>query len=305
MTAAESSPSARVIPWFLANARPLPWRAPGFSPWGVLVSEIMLQQTPVARVIPRLEQWLARWPSPDALASDSPAEAVRAWDRLGYPRRALNLHAAAVAISERHGGEVPSDVDALLALPGIGDYTARAVASFAFGVRAPVVDVNTRRVIARAVHGQGAAGPARTRADLADMEALLPDDAADARLMNAGLMELGQVVCVARAPRCDACPLAALCAWRAAGYPDYDGPRAPRQARFDGSDRQVRGLIMRELRHADGPVPAEILDGVWADAVQRERALAGLLADGLATGSRESGYALPGSVPPGSVPSDS
>lgn len=125
MTAAESSPSAHVIPWFLANARPLPWRAPGFSPWGVLVSEIMLQQTPVARVIPRLEQWLARWPSPDALASDSPAEAVRAWDRLGYPRRALNLHAAAVAISERHGGEVPSDVDALLALPGIGDYTAR------------------------------------------------------------------------------------------------------------------------------------------------------------------------------------
>jgi len=137
VTAAESSPSARVIPWFLATARPLPWRAPGFSPWGVLVSEIMLQQTPVARVIPRLEQWLARWPSPDALASDSPAEAVRAWDRLGYPRRALNLHAAAVAISERHGGEVPSDVDALLALPGIGDYTARAVASFAFGVRAP------------------------------------------------------------------------------------------------------------------------------------------------------------------------
>lgn len=295
MTAAESSPSAHVIPWFLANARTLPWRSPGFSPWGVLVSEIMLQQTPVARVIPRLEQWLARWPSPDALASDSPAEAVRAWDRLGYPRRALNLHAAAVAISERHGGEVPSEVDALLALPGIGDYTARAVASFAFGVRAPVVDVNTRRVIARAIHGHGAAGPARTRADLADMEALLPDDAADARLMNAGLMELGQVVCIARAPRCDACPLAALCAWRAAGYPDYDGPRAPRQARFEGSDRQVRGLIMRELRHADGPVPAEIVDGVWADAVQRERALAGLLADGLATGSREAGYALPGS----------
>lgn len=295
MTAPESSPAARVVPWFAEHARPLPWRAPGFSPWGVLVSEIMLQQTPVARVIPRLDQWLKRWPTPDALAADPPSEAVRAWDRLGYPRRALRLHAAAVAISEQHGGEVPGDVDALLALPGIGDYTARAVAAFAFGVRAPVVDVNTRRVIARAVHGRGEAGPARTRADLADMQALLPDDAADARLMNAGMMELGQVVCVARTPRCDACPLADLCAWRAAGYPEYDGPRAPRQARFEGSDRQVRGLIMRELRQADEPVPADVIETLWPDARQRERALAGLLADGLATGSRESGYALPGS----------
>lgn len=295
MTAPQSSPADRVIPWFRQHARPLPWRAPDFSPWGVLVSEIMLQQTPVARVIPRLEQWLKRWPSPDALAADPPSEAVRAWDRLGYPRRALRLHAAAVAISERHGGEVPGDVDALLALPGIGDYTARAVAAFAFGVRAPVVDVNTRRVIARAVHGQGEAGLARTRADLADMEALLPADPADARLMNAGTMELGQVVCVARTPRCEACPLADLCAWRAAGYPAYDGPRAPRQARFEGSDRQVRGLIMRELRHADEPVPADVIETLWPDARQRERALAGLLADGLATGSRESGYALPGS----------
>ena len=285
----------RIVPWFREHARPLPWRAPGFSPWGVLVSEIMLQQTPVARVIPRLEQWLRRWPSPDALASDSPAEAVRAWDRLGYPRRALNLHAAAVAISERHGGEVPSDVDALLALPGIGDYTARAVAAFAFGVRTPVVDVNTRRVVARAALGQGEAGPARTHADLAAMEALLPADPEEARLMNAGAMELGQVVCTARAPRCEECPIADLCAWRAAGYPAYDGPRAPRQARFEGSDRQVRGIILRELRQADGSVPADVVDGLWPDARQRERALAGLLADGLARGSRETGYELPGS----------
>ena len=285
----------RIVPWFREHARPLPWRAPDFSPWGVLVSEIMLQQTPVARVIPRLEQWLRRWPTPDALAADAPAEAVRAWDRLGYPRRALRLHAAAVAISEQHAGEVPGDVDALLALPGIGEYTARAVAAFAFGVRTPVVDVNTRRVVARAVLGQGEAGPARTRADLAAMEALLPVDPDEARLMNAGAMELGQVVCTARAPRCDACPIADLCAWRAAGHPEYEGPRAPRQERFEGSDRQVRGIIMRELRHADGPVPAEVVDGLWPDARQRERALAGLLADGLARGSREAGYELPGS----------
>lgn len=282
-----------VSAWFDAHARDLPWRRAGFSPWGTLVSEIMLQQTPVARVIPRLEQWLARWPSPDALAADSPAEAVRAWDRLGYPRRALRLHAAAVAMSEQHGGEVPRDVDALLALPGIGEYTARAVAAFAFGVRTPVVDVNTRRVLARAVAGQGEAGPARTRADLAAMEALLPSDPAEAQRFNAGAMELGQTVCTARSPRCDSCPLARLCAWRAAGYPEYEGPAAPRQARFEGSDRQVRGLIMRELRHSDSPVPAEVIESLWPDAVQRERALASLLADGLALGDPSTGYALP------------
>jgi A/G-specific adenine glycosylase len=283
----------RVIAWFAENARELPWRRPGFSAWGTLVSEIMLQQTPVARVIPRLEQWLARWPNPDALAADSPAEAVRAWDRLGYPRRALRLHAAAVAISEQHGGVVPEDVDALIALPGIGDYTARAVAAFAYAQPVPVVDVNTRRVLARAVTGQGEAGPARTRVDLATMQALLPSDPAEARQFNAGAMELGQTVCVARSPRCEACPIAELCAWRAAGYPKYDGPAAPRQARFEGSDRQVRGLIMRELRHSDTPVPAEVIESLWPDAVQRERALAGLLADGLATGSVDEGFALP------------
>ncbi len=284
----------RVIAWFAENARDLPWRRPGFSAWGTLVSEIMLQQTQVARVIPRLEQWLARWPTPDALAADSPAEAVRAWDRLGYPRRALRLHAAAVAISEQHGGVVPDDVDALLALPGIGDYTARAVAAFAFAQPVPVVDVNTRRVLARAVNGQGEAGPARTRADLALMQALLPSDPADARAFNAGTMELGQTLCVARAPKCEACPIAELCAWRAAGYPEYEGPAAPRQARFEGSDRQVRGLILRELRLSDTPVPAEVIESLWPGAVQRERALASLLADGLAIGSPAAGYELPG-----------
>ncbi len=283
----------RVIAWFAETARDLPWRRPGFSAWGVLVSEIMLQQTPVARVIPRLERWLDRWPTPDALAADSPAEAVRAWQSLGYPRRALALHAAATAISEQHGGNVPDDVDALLALPGIGDYTARAVAAFAFGRPVPVVDVNTRRVLARAVQGQGEAGPARTRADLATMQELLPSDPADAQAFNAGAMELGQTVCVARSPRCEACPIAELCAWRAAGYPVYTGPAAPRQARYEGSDRQVRGRIMRALRHSDEPVPAEAIELLWPDAVQRERALAGLLRDGLAIGAPETGYRLP------------
>ena len=150
--------------WFAANGRDLPWRRPGFTAWGTLVSEFMLQQTPVVRVVPRLEEWLERWPTPADLAASPSGDAVRAWDRLGYPRRALNLHAAAVAITERHGGVVPHDVDELLALPGVGDYTARAVAVFAFGHRHPVVDVNIRRVIARAVHGNGEPGPEIGRA---------------------------------------------------------------------------------------------------------------------------------------------
>jgi A/G-specific adenine glycosylase len=271
----------RIAAWYAAGHRDLPWRRPGFTAWGTLVSEFMLQQTPVTRVIPALERWLTRWPTPADLANVPPGEAVRAWERLGYPRRALALHGAATAIAERHGNEVPADVDALLALPGVGPYTARAVAAFAYGVRTPVVDTNVRRVLARAVRGEGAAGPARTAADLAEMEAVLPADPARARLVNAGTMELGQTVCTARAPRCDECPLVAVCAWRAAGYPDYSGPRAPVQKRYEGSDRQVRGLVLRELRASDIPVPVAVIEGLWTDAAQLARAVDGLLRDGL------------------------
>jgi len=278
--------------WFAANQRDLPWRAPDFGAWGILVSEIMLQQTPVARVIPRLSQWLSRWPTPASLAASPPGDAVRSWERLGYPRRALALHAAAVAITEQHGGVVPSDVPTLLSLPGIGDYTARAVAAFAYGDRHPVVDTNVRRVIARALLGQAAAGPASTRRDLAAMEALLPEDRADARLFNAGMMELGAIVCTARAPRCDVCPLADSCRWRAAGYPAYDGPAAPVQKRFEGSDRQVRGLIMAELRGSDIPVTAAEIATLWPDAAQLARALSGLVDDGLAV-AVDGGFELP------------
>ncbi|PZQ91774.1 MAG: adenine glycosylase [Leifsonia xyli] len=282
----------RVAAWFAAGHRPLPWRAPGFPAWGVLVSEFMLQQTPVARVIPRLEDWLARWPTPADLAAVPPGEAVRAWDRLGYPRRALNLHAAAVAITERHGGVVPADVDELLALPGVGPYTARAVAAFAYGIRVPVVDVNVRRVLARAVRGVGEPGPARTAEEHASMESLLPAEPATARLTNAGMMELGQTVCTARAPACERCPIADACAWRAAGYPAYTGPAAPKQKPYAGSDREVRGRILRELRASELPVPAERIAELWPDAVQRERALVGLLADGLVERAG-AGFALP------------
>lgn len=271
----------RIAAWYAAGHRDLPWRRTGFTAWGTLVSEFMLQQTPVARVIPALERWLSRWPTPADLANVPPGEAVRAWERLGYPRRALALHGAATAIAERHDNQVPADVEALLALPGVGPYTARAVAAFAYGIRTPVVDTNVRRVLARALRGQGAAGPARTETDLAEMEALLPVDPARARLVNAGTMELGQTVCTARSPRCEECPLAAECAWRAAGYPEYLGPRSPVQKKYEGSDRQVRGLVLRELRASDTPVPAQVIAGLWPDAEQLTRAIDGLLRDGL------------------------
>jgi A/G-specific adenine glycosylase len=279
--------------WFILNRRDLPWRADGYPAWGILVSEVMLQQTPVARVIPRLDEWLACWPTPAALAAATPGDAVRAWDRLGYPRRALNLHAAAVAITERHGGIVPSDVEELLALPGIGHYTARAIAAFAYGERHPVVDTNVRRVLARAIDGVADAGPPSTRRDLAAMEAQLPTDEGNARLFNAGAMELGAIVCTARSPRCDVCPIADQCAWRAAGYPEYSGPRRVAQKTYEGSDRQVRGLILAALRKSIVPLSAAEIALTWADSVQRSRALGGLLADGLVVGDTELGYDLP------------
>ena len=273
--------------WFAAHARELPWRgAPGeIDPWAVLVSEFMLQQTQVERVLPRFIEWLERWPRPSALAAEAPGEAVRAWGRLGYPRRALWLHRAAAEIADQHGDAVPREPEALLSLTGVGPYTARAVASFAYGERHPVVDTNTRRVIARLVHGLAAAGPPRV-ADLDDMEALLPEDPADAAVFNAAAMELGAVVCTARAPRCGDCPIAEWCEWRGAGYPDNAPSRRAKQAAFAGSDRQVRGRIMALMRSASSPVDradalAAAADGGVRDAAQPERAFDSLLADAL------------------------
>lgn len=270
-----------LIAWYRDNARDLPWRHPEFGAWGILVSEFMLQQTPVARVIPHLETWLERWPEPADLAADAPAEAVRQWANLGYPRRALWLHRAAVEIRDRHDGVVPHDVDALLALTGIGDYTARAVAVFAYGDRHPVVDTNTRRVLARAVEGMSQPGPPAKR-DLAAMDAILPRSDVKAAIVNAAAMELGAVVCTARSPRCEACPIAHVCAWRAAGYPDTGDDRR-KQARYEGSDRQARGAVLKQLRDAaPRPVPLDEVIADWPDRAQRDRAIDSLIADGLA-----------------------
>ena len=234
-----------VVGWFDDHARDLPWRGTSEvlpDPWPVLVSELMLQQTPVVRVLPVFEAWMERWPTPADLAAEPSSEAVRAWGRLGYPRRALRLHAAAVAITAEHGGRVPGDHAALLSLPGVGEYTAAAVASFAFGQRHAVMDTNVRRVLARVVLGQAYPSTSITAAERRLAQALLP---------------------------------AAL------GRPDHDGPPRRGQA-WAGTDRQCRGRLLAVLRDATDPVPKAALDAVWDDAAQRERCLDALLDEGLA-----------------------
>ncbi|MCW2799908.1 MAG: adenine glycosylase [Aeromicrobium sp.] len=280
----------RVLEWFDVAQRDLPWRRDA-SPWAVMVSEFMLQQTPVSRVLPVYESWLQRWPSPAALAADSPGEAVRAWGRLGYPRRALRLHAAAVAIVAHHGGEVPPALDDLLALPGVGSYTAAAISSFAFAGRHVVLDTNVRRVFARIAEGEQLPATSVTSAERGLATALLP--ATEAHRWAAATMELGALICTARSPRCTECPVADLCRWRAAGYPEYDGARRPTQS-WDGTDRQCRGRLLAVLRDSAGPVAKPQLDLVWPDAVQRERALDGLVADGLVEPVGDDSFALPG-----------
>lgn len=283
---------APVLEWYDEHARDLPWRRPSASAWSVLVSELMLQQTPVARVLPVHEAWLARWPTPAALAAEPSGEAVRAWGRLGYPRRALRLHAAAQAIVADHGGVVPDSYDALLTLPGVGDYTAAAVAAFAYRQRQVVLDTNVRRVLARAVTGVELPPRSVTRAEREVAAALLPADPPTAATWSVAVMELGALVCRADRPRCASCPVAGLCAWQAAGRPPYDGPPRPVQT-YAGTDRQVRGRLLAVLREAPGSVAESRLAAAWDDAVQRERCLASLLADGLVVRTGAGRYALP------------
>ncbi|MGC4958027.1 A/G-specific adenine glycosylase [Actinomadura citrea] len=289
----DSAYTAPILDWYDANARDLPWRAPDATPWGVLVSEIMLQQTPVSRVLPVWDAWTTRWPTPAALAAEPSGEAVRAWGRLGYPRRALRLHAAARAITERHGGDVPTSHADLLALPGIGAYTAAAVASFAFRQRHAVLDTNVRRVLARLLSGVEYPPKTQTSAEVRLAETLLPLDPPTAARWAVAVMELGALVCTARSPRCVDCPVIDRCAWQRNGRPAYDGP--PRKGQtYAGTDRQCRGRLLAVLRDAEDPVEKPALDVVWSDAVQRERALDALIADGLVDPLDDGRYALPG-----------
>ena len=287
-----SIPAAELIEWFDEARRDLPWRAPGVSAWQILVSEFMLQQTPVARVAPIWVAWVTRWPTPSVTAAAGAAELLRAWGKLGYPRRAKRLHECATVIAAEHGDVVPDDVETLLTLPGVGEYTARAVACFAYGKRVPVVDINVRRVVARALHGRADAGSPSAVRDHADVAALLPEGQV-AAVFSAALMELGATVCTARTPKCGVCPLTA-CAWRSAGYPPGEGPRKPAQT-YAGTDRQVRGRLLDVLRAGTGPVQRAELDVVWlTDTAQRDRALDSLLIDGLVEQTADGRFALAG-----------
>jgi A/G-specific adenine glycosylase len=281
-----------LIDWYDRSRRDLPWREPGVSAWQILVSEFMLQQTPVARVLPIWADWVRRWPTPSATAAASAADVLRAWGKLGYPRRAKRLHECATVIARDYGDVVPADVDILLTLPGVGSYTARAVACFAYRQPVPVVDTNVRRVVARAVHGLADAGAPSAARDHADVSALLPNDER-APKFSVALMELGAIVCTARTPRCGLCPIA-TCAWRDAGCPPAEGP-ARRVQTYAGTDRQVRGCLLDVLRGNDSPVTRAQLDVAWlTDTQQRDRALESLLADGLVTRTVDGRFALAG-----------
>ena len=271
-----------LIEWFTAHQRPLPWREPGTTAWGVLVSEVMLQQTPVARVEPVWREWMSLWPTPADLAGASVADAVRVWATLGYPRRAKNLYQQAVEITSQHGGTVPSDVDALLALPGIGPYTARAVAAFAYGSRHPVADTNVTRVVARVEEGLAFGGHwsmVRSMSAVDEVLAEVPD--ADYPRTNLAIMELGALVCRARSPLCEKCPLATTCRWKSAGYPVDDAVKPKKQARYEGSDRQARGRILRALRDSPHPIGLSNLVDAHSPRSQAKRALDSLVSDGL------------------------
>ncbi len=328
-----------IITWFGSHARDLPWRDPECSAWGVLVSEVMLQQTPVTRVLPVWKDWLLRWPDPAAMAQSPSGEAVCAWGRLGYPRRALRLHAAATLMAVQHDGEVPGSYEALLRLPGVGSYTAAAVAAFAFGRRETVVDTNIRRVHARLISGTALPAPALNAAEMRLADQLLPAEPGQSVRWNAAVMELGALICTARSPKCAQCPVREKCAWLAAGEPapSYQ----PKGQAWAGTDRQVRGAVMAVLRAAGPglqrrllfapaaalnaisvPDPAQALDSrapgsravdaadsmhtedpvqtelarlyrLNAEESQLERAITGLLNDGLAQSTNGGGIALP------------
>jgi A/G-specific adenine glycosylase len=280
---------SEVLEWYAHAGRDLPWRDGRATAWGVLVSEVMLQQTPVARVEPVWREWMERWPAPIDLASATQADAVRAWGRLGYPRRAARLWECARVLVERHAGDVPVGLDELLALPGVGEYTAAAVTSFAHGGRAAVIDTNVKRVLARVWEGVDGAGGGVTAAERALAHRVLPEEPERAAEWAVASMELGALICTARAPRCEDCPIAAHCAWRAVGYPAKPASGKRTQA-WHGTDRQVRGTIMALLREASGPIALLGLEGVEGE--QFERALASLLADGLVTSVGDGTFSL-------------
>ncbi|MBM6747139.1 A/G-specific adenine glycosylase [Bifidobacterium ruminantium] len=278
--------------WWHDNARDLPWRFGRTTPWGVLVSEVMSQQTQMGRVVPYWTAWMERWPDAAALAEAPKSDVITAWGRLGYPRRALRLRECAHVVACDYADELPRTYDELLALPGIGDYTASAVLSFAFGERIAVIDTNIRRVLSRAFVGVESFGGAASPAERALAKRLLPDDGfAKCRrfdrpsvVWNQSVMELGATVCTAKSPLCDACPIAAQCAFLRNGRPGLGERRTRPRQRFQGTDRQVRGLVLNALRGLpDGETTLDrgSVEKLWKDYVQLDKCIASLDEDGL------------------------
>ena len=262
-----------VLNWFDQNKRDLPWR--DTTAWGVMVSEFMLQQTPVNRVLPVWKEWLTRWPTPNDLASAKRSEVIIAWGRLGYPRRALRLHESATIIASAFNNEVPREIEKLLTLPGVGEYTAAAISAFAFNQPALVLDINIRRLFARVIDGQSQPTPAPSQWERKIRAQLIPPNGAK---WAAATMELGALVCTSQKPRCESCPLKPQCAWRKAGYPKSELIR--RSQAWDGTDRQCRGIIVQSLRE-NKKLGRLKIHQLWNDEAQVEKALKTLIADGL------------------------
>ena len=275
-----------VLSWYKKNKRDLPWR--NTDAWGVLVSEIMLQQTPVARVLPIYIEWMKRWPTPAALAAATPAQIITAWGRLGYPRRALRLHECAKVISAKYKGRIPDTQSELRELPGIGDYTSAAIIAFAFEGRSLVLDINIRRVFARAIDGIEVPPSAPTKSERSEREKLIP--AKNPHVWAAATMELGALICTAKKPKCGQCPLADQCIWRSLDYPVSDQPK--RTQSWHGTDRQCRGVIVQALRENPALKKKEILQ-LWDVPSQVEKALLTLLEDGLVVEQKGQRFSLP------------
>jgi A/G-specific adenine glycosylase len=275
-----------VLAWYKKNKRDLPWR--NTDAWGVLVSEIMLQQTPVARVLPVYTEWMKRWPTPAALAAATPAQIITAWGRLGYPRRALRLHECAKVISTQYKGKIPTTQSELRELPGVGDYTSAAIIAFAFDGRSLVLDINIRRVFARVIDGVEVPTAAPTKRERQEREKLIP--LKNPHVWAAATMELGALICTAKNPKCGQCPLADQCIWRSLDYPLSDQPK--RTQSWHGTDRQCRGVIVQALRENPALSKKEIMQ-LWDVPSQVEKALLTLLEDGLLVEQKGQRFALP------------
>jgi A/G-specific adenine glycosylase len=275
-----------VLAWYKKNKRDFPWR--NTDAWGVLVSEIMLQQTPVARVLPIYIEWMKRWPTPAALAAATPAQIITAWGRLGYPRRALRLHECAKVISTQYKGRIPDTESELRELPGIGDYTSAAIIAFAFEGRSLVLDINIRRVFARVIDGVEVPTAAPTKSERQEREKLIPSK--NPHVWAAATMELGALICTAKNPQCGQCPLADQCIWRSLDYPLSDQPK--RTQSWHGTDRQCRGVIVQALRENPALSKKEIMQ-LWDVPSQVEKALLTLLEDGLVVAQKGQRFSLP------------